>query len=336
MSTLEARREYYAEQAATNGFVAVNFNVSGADIQPIFDGFADVLDLTFDTPGELGQHICRALHSTLIGREEDSASFIEQRRVGKANPYEPSARPSTEDKDTLHYTPFAHVHAHHYFGRNGNMPTALRKLLRNCAELQHEITEAVRPVFEDLGIADRMIAPAEQNVDNVHLLRILRYPALPQIEDEVRERAELHFDRSRFTAAVWEDCPGLVGAPANNGFGNPTLTTEEFDAMCQRALGHPISHHSGELKLFAGAGINRFPPEIAEKLSNWPPLLHGVIDRKTAQEATPRDRFAVVQFMNEHYAVPKVHVPTRHETGATAVREFLADRQTRYGAPVSP
>lgn len=336
MALTEAREhEYYHEKLGELGYVPLQAQITAADTAALFSQFRDLLHVAHEESGPLGAHIIQALHSEVPGRQFDGASFIERRRIGEVNRFEPDPRPGTENKDTLHYTPYGDRHARAYFRDHGGIPKVVEDVLDGCAELHAEVARAVRPVLGALGLEAYIIAASGSNIANVHLVRLLRYP--PQ--SEVRgtgptERAELHLDRSTFTAAIAEDAPGLVGASGNNAIGRPDLTVEEFDAMCAQALGQPIDHHAGEIKFFPGAGYNHLPERLQAVSRHLQPLLHGVMSPEGDGIVPQTDRFAAVLFMNPHSFNRGVTIAAKEETGATLIREALAERQERHGAPV--
>jgi len=332
MSSSEALKEYYINQVERHGYLTTQHTVSGTEIDTLFSDFQIVLHETFDEPGPMGMHIVNAFDTIVPNRENDSSGFIFQRRVGRTNPYEPDSRAGSEDKDTLHFTPQTYAHAEGYFAQNGGMPRIVRSLLSHCRDLHEATKVAVQPVLGSLGLADRLLAPSGYEHDDIHILRLIRYPAQDPTKTSGRaDKAQLHFDRCKVTAALWESSQGLVGGPGNNGLGSPNLTVEEFDAMCERALLSPVVHTSHEAKVFTGAGYNHLPREIQDTSGNLPPFLHGVLNIGPTKE-----RLAVVMFMNEHAGIPNTQVPAAEEKKAKYVREALAERQARYGGMVSP
>jgi len=208
----------------------------------------------------------------------------------------------------------------------------MRTLISQCTELHQAVKTSVRPFLEALGVDQYMLAPKGLEADDIHLVRVVRYlgnsalqvPGKPTLDDQL---AELHFDRSRFTAAVWESSSGLVGTPANNATGNQTITVEELDLYAQKALATPIRHRSGQIKLFTGAGYNLMPEDVRQESGNLPLLLHGVQDDHPGEE-----RDAVIVFINQHLGVKGWQVVDKTETGFEQVREHVANKQMRHGS----
>jgi hypothetical protein len=338
MVTAGAERDYYIDKLNENGYVSVEFPVSGKDIDPLFGAFRDVLGEVYDEDGRVvkgGQDIIDAFKVEVPGRPGDGRGFIEQRRVGLVSTNEIGRDPGTDNKDQLHFLPWSEEQIYRRFLHRGGAPQSVRTLVRQCVELQQAVQTAVRPVTRALGVEDIMFAPKGMEDRNVHILRVIRYLGSAANEGVFiapDPLAELHFDRSKFTAAVWESASGLVGTPGNNAFGNPNLSVEEFDAMAERALAHPISHISRQAKFFAGAGYNRLPHPLLPASGNVPLLLHGVTDDNPGAE-----RDAVVMFMNQHAAggMNDWVVAPKSETGFGNVRDAILERQERYGGLVA-
>lgn len=321
MPSQEALRDYYIDKISHNGYVSVPFPITGSDLEPLFSNFRQLSDDVFASNSQRGQDVINAFLSEIPGRPYDSRSFINQRRTGQLNPYEVGRNPGTEDKDIAHITPLATVTAAEYMRTRGGMPAAMRKVLELTTEVHQVLRRSLVPVFGALGLNTTMISPLPE--DNVHVLRILRYIGNDNPNEGL---AELHFDRSKFTAALWESDPGLVGSTADNQVSNPGLTVEQFDAMAQQALSSPIKHRSGSLKLFTGAGYQHLPEVARQSSGNLPMLLHGVVNSQPGQE-----RDAVVVFMNEPANVRGIPPTQAEETGYSDVRHALYQRQLRHG-----
>jgi hypothetical protein len=71
MGSLENSKEYYVDQLHTKGYLNVEIQVSGADIDPLFSSFAEVLHDMYDEPGEFGQHMTNAMHA-IAGQRIDA------------------------------------------------------------------------------------------------------------------------------------------------------------------------------------------------------------------------------------------------------------------------
>lgn len=325
MPAPEAARDYI-QSINTRGYLPVQISLSGTDINPIFASFREVLSDIYDKPSEYGHDLVEALHVSVPGRERDSTGFIKQRRLGEINPYEPDSRPATDNKDIFHFTPRTVDYATEYMRTRGGLSKTMRVLLGQCVVLHEEVKDSIRPTLATLGLSDYILSPRGYEEYDIHHLRLLRYlgsaatdVAPPDRQDSL---AQLHLDRSKLTGAVWRGAPGLVGASANNAFGNPKLTVVEFDQMTQQALNTPIEHRSGEIKLFAGAGYNRLPGEVRKASGNLQPLLHGAVDENPGEECD-----AVVLFMNETALHTDCSVPSKSETSYERIRQALLDRE---------
>jgi hypothetical protein len=311
---------------------------SGADIDPLFSSFAEVLHDMYDEPGEFGQHMTNAMHAIAGQRIDDSAGYITHREKGVLNPFEVISTPSSEDKDVMHFTPQNYLQAHEYFRTRGGLQLAARGLLEHCNDLYEETKKAVAPALGALGLSPYILAPGSAVDQNVHLMRLLHYP--PRSLDELLScpedaRAKLHFDRSKLTAAVWESAPGLMGIPANNAYGQKNLLVDELESMAAQAVINPIDHHSGQVKLFAGAAYNRMPEDLQIVSGKIQPLLHGVLNGQPDE-----NRYAVVVFMNEHLGISSTStiagggVPTKAETDYDELYKTVLHRQMRMGGLV--
>lgn len=305
------------------GYLSVPFGLSGGDMDELFTEFGDFMAELDDVPPTTRQQWYEALLNSVPGRNDDSTGFVTKRRRGEANPFELRATRSTEDKDVLHWTPRSLPQASARFGSQNGLPSPMRRLLERCGEIHTAAVQAVRPVLEELGLAELVLAPDGQEEDMAHIVRVIHYLGRQAATPELARLgldplAQLHFDRSKLTLAVWESSPGLVGAPAQNQRGEPGLTLEEFDAYAEQAWSAPIAHRSGEAKLFAGASYNYLPEENRQASGDLPLLLHGVAD---AQPGQPRD--AVVVFMNERASVPSLGVAPQAETDYDTLRQLL-------------
>lgn len=337
MTSPEGLRDYYVEQIRNKGYVSAPNKFAGHEIDPLFDTYRATLAEVFPdgnrTP--FTDQVQAALDVSLPGRQHDSHGFLEQRRIGKPNPYEPDSRLATEDKDTFHFTPQTIHHVESHFGGKRKVPRPLKELLAQSNEIYHAALESVRPIYVALGLDDIMIAPKGSGHENVHLLRVLRYLGKDQptgvfIGDG--ELASLHFDRGKFTAAIWESRSGLVGTTGDNPTSNPNLTIEELDAQAERTLLSPIRHHSGYLKFFVGSGYYHLPAEKIESSGRLPMLFHGVTNDSPGEE-----RDAVVLFMNEHTGAKGVgYAKDKHERAFKQMRAHLEAKLKDQGRPVPP
>ncbi len=328
MSSATAQREHYLEQLHSQGYVPTGHTIATADSRAIFFAFGALTAEVFDKPSPLGQAIVEAVSVEHPLRPIDSKGFIEQRRVGDVSKYEIGRDPGTDHKDQFHFTPLTYPHAFEYFKGRGGMPRVLKELLDLCVELRQTVTRTVSPILEVLGLRDTLFAPPGREIDDIHVMRFLHYhsstPDNSVTSTHVQPLADLHFDRSKFTAAVLESRPGLVGAPSNNHVGRPDLTVEEFDFKAERAFASRVTDKG--IKLFPGAGYNRLNPDLIDASGRLSPFLHGVVD---TDPGVPR--LAVVYFMNEFVGAASAGAPQADETGYTRVRGEIASRQERFG-----
>lgn len=332
MASQASLREYYANQFHEQGFVSVPFSIHGADIDPLFTTFREVLDEAY-TPGQHGIDLIEAFKVETPGRPLDSRGFIEQRRIGQVSLNEIGRAPGTDNKDLMHYTPQTRLKVFDYMASRGGTSKAVKSLIDQCTDIHEATITAVRPAFAALGLEDVLIAPEGSPYENVHLVRILRYLGSASLAPPFIAKgdlAELHLDRSKMTAALWESRPGLVGATSNNLVGNRLITVEEFQQDAARALANRIDHHSGWAKLFAGAGYNHLPEEIQEQSGNLDPLLHGVLDLISGEE-----RDAIVCFINQHTGFNDLVTASSRETGYTDIMDDIVNRDLRHGGLIA-
>lgn len=302
-----------------NGYVSLPLDVSGSDIDPLFEQFREFSSIAWPEQGDSesnyayaarqasGQELIDAMHYEIPERPKDAEYYMIHRRIGEETPF--NRMPATENKDVLHIGPRTLDLAQERLGRR--MPGVMKALLKGCDEIHHAVKASVRPVYRELGIEDIMLA--EDPKDDIHMLRILRY-----LGTNATHKADLHFDRSVATMAVWESSPGLVGTPGNNALGRPIMTKAELEAMTTRANGSLIKHTSGEGKFFLGAGYNRLSPSLHERNGNIPLLAHGVINQDSSEE-----RDALVIFMNPHLGITDYVVPSKAETSMDHMKVAL-------------
>ncbi len=301
----DALREYLHEQIPAKGFMSVDYGVTGADLDPLFAQFRDFLDLCYE-PG--GKQFADAIAFTPTDPTAGGDYYVDRRRIGKINPHSINHdEPSTEDKDVAHIGPRSLERAKNQLG---NLPRVMHDFLSSCVELQQATIKALRPVYDALDLEEIMLAP--DSLDNQIVTRLLRYLGAATVY-----KADLHIDRSAFTAANWESSSGLVGAPSNNGIKTP-IEVADFDASLEKTINSPIAHRSGELKLFLGAGYNRLPDNIFERNGQLPQLMHGVLNDNPEAE-----RDAVVTFMHPPAGLSGYRIPKSHETGSAKIRARL-------------
>lgn len=309
MSRQNVLRESYIEELRTNGFIDLATNTEG--MGPMFEEFRDFLELC-DEPD--GQRFADALTYTPNDVHNGGDYFVNRRRVGDINPHAINKAPSTEDKDLAHIGPASLLRAESVLGKSG-VPKVMRKFLMSCVELHHSNRADVGPVFDALNIKDVMLAPNPE--DDMFVYRFLRY-----LSSDVSHKAGLHVDRSAFTTARKETTPGLIGTPANNAQRSP-LSIPELDAVEARANATPINHTPGHVKLFVGAGYNRFSDDVYDRNGELPLLMHGVLNLVPDEE-----RFAQVGFMHPHLRAARAmdcRIPTPDETGIEGIRAYLEE-----------
>ena len=334
MTHPDSLKEYYVDQIANRGYVTAAFEIGPLDTFRLFTNLDEVFGEVFDNPSPSGVHIIKSLAVGLHGRDDNSQGFIDRRRVGEVSAYEIERGPGTEDKDLLHFTPYTLENATAYFGGLQRMPSLLKSLLEYCQTYYEAVQTGMSPVLEALGLKPYLIAP--HGYRNVHINRFISYPAIAETEtapqlimpgQQLGNRAELHFDRGRMTAATAEDTEGLVGTQGNNLTGRPNLRVDEIDEMATRAIATSIKHEARRMKIFAAAGYNHIPAPIIEESGNIDLLLHGAIN------LIPNTvRHAAVTFINEHSGIIGWPTPGKHETGFGKFRTFAAERERRYGS----
>lgn len=324
MSVEQLQPENYIRPLNYEGYVAIPYELGSDNMAPLFTDFSDLLATIDDLPPDTRQDWYQALHNYVPGREDDSQGFLVRRRIGEANSFEARATKSSDNKEVLHWTPRTWGTAEERF-RSRGLPSPMRQVLERCQEVHEAAVRALRPVVRELGLEDMLLAPEGHEEDNVHVVRLIHYlghrvtkQTLAPVEFD--PLAELHFDRSKLTLALWESTPGLVGTPAQNLRGDPALTLEALEAHADQALCSPIAHRPREAKLFAGAGYNHLPLDVRQASGEIPLLLHGVLD---AQPGTPRD--AAVVFINQRISAPGISCPTQVETDYRTMCQALTD-----------
>ncbi|HET9173792.1 MAG TPA: hypothetical protein VFN56_00755 [Candidatus Saccharimonadales bacterium] len=311
-TTRNSEVDYYKDMLRTNGFVSVDFGISGADIDPLFAQFNELTDIAFQPDGS-GKALIDAFHYTIPGRPNDADYYLTHRIKGDINPYNQTGISGTDEKYLAHVGPLTLAYAHSQLGRR--MPIVMRRFIELCLVLHEEAKRSAEPVFRALGIADALLA--KDSTEDIHMVRVLRY-----LGTQATYKAGLHFDRSVATVAAWENKPGLVGAAGHNGHLR-TLDIHEADHMAATATTTPIAHRSGQAKVFLGAGYQHLPTEHRDANAFMPLLLHGVINDTPGEE-----RNAVVVFMNPHRFFKGYSVPnSAHETGFDEVRNYILRRR---------
>ncbi|GEM_PF-5375738 len=313
MARLEAEADYYRDMIREQGYVDLDFPISGADIDPLFEQFRELSELAWARDGS-GERLVEAMHYVIPERPEDADYYLTHRREGEINLFSRDTTPGKENKDLAHFGPLSYALARAKLGNH--MPEVMRQFLDSCVELHEATKTSVRPVLEALGIDKIMLA--ENPHHDIHMVRVLRY-----LGTSATHKADLHFDRSAATFAAWESSPGLVGAPGNNAYGQASLNPEELEHLIAQADASPIEHVSGKGKFFLSAGYNRLPQAVHEQNGALPLLAHGVIN-----EAPEEPRDAVVVFLNPHRYYKEYTIPPLHETGLSTIQQHLLSSQT--------
>lgn len=310
MASPEAERAYYTGLIKEHGFASVPFEITGADIDPLFQQFREFLNLCSEPNGQ--QFRDAIAEKPPEGCRTIGGDYFVTRRIrGEINPRALNQAPSTEDKDVGHIGPRSLVLAESRLRQR--VPKIMRQFLNSCVELHEAAKTAVRPAYCALGLENVMFA--DNPLNDQHVVRLLRY-----LGTAGALKAGLHFDRSVGTLAAWESHPGLVGTQANNAQ-RSSLDIVTLDAAAERAFASPIRHRSGHAKLFLGAGYNRLPDSEYDKNGELPLLLHGVLNEQPDEE-----RDAVVVFMHPLAHYPGYIVPGPDETGIDEVRSFILRR----------
>ena len=299
--------ETVLEAVKHDGFGAVEFDMGAQDFDDVRHRFQTVID---DAAGPGGQKIIDALTFQLEDRPDDGDYYLHKRVPGDTHPMHTDRAPGTEHKYTLHYGPLSVAYARRVFGRA--VPRSLGLLFASCGEIHEHTKQAVRPIYEKLGIAGVMLA--ENPADDVHIVRLLKYLHT----DEAKLKAALHFDRSVATVAVSESKEGLIGAKGQNR----NVTAQELDEAASNAYNNPLVHYENEAKFFFGAGYNNLPRKFRNP--NLPLLLHGVNNLEPDQE-----RDAVVVFMNPRRGFTHI-VPGQEQTGFVEVRAHILRHMPPY------
>jgi len=333
MSTFAGEREDYLSQFHADGFVRSTHTLTDADMVPLMTTFHELVDEIYESPTEHGKEILDAFATNVPGRELNAKGFIERRRIGEVSIYEIGRSPATEDKDLMHYTPQTREHVRAMLGCR--MPKLVRTLLDQCEAAYQDMAESLRPVVAAFDIEDVIFAPRGREQDNIHLLRLLGYPGRPGAVEkgQAMTKAELHFDRGKFTSTGWDSRPGLVGTPSQNGFLHQDFTSSDLAAHARNALKNPIEHKAGQAIIFAGAGYNHLPYAVRQNFGaeDLPLFLHGFHD---TQPELPRD--TAVCFFNEQVGYQGIGSPEAYETGYGDVLTWLLARERMmYGEPAN-
>jgi hypothetical protein len=305
--------EFAQDRIAQEGFAALDFSLGRQDHEELFQAFNDVIA---DIEEPRGQQIVDALTYQIRGRETDGDYYLVKRVPGDRHPFHPNRAAGTEHKYTAHIGPQSYERALDYFGR-GNVPASLGRLLHLCGAVHEAAKETVRPVYQELGIQQMMLA--ENPAEDIHIVRLLRYLRTA----EEKPKASLHFDRSVATLAISESEEGLVGGPGDNSFHTP-LTIEEAELMALTALQSPVEHVANEAKFFLGAGYNHLRKLNPQTIKRLPLFLHGVINHEPEVE-----RNAAVVFMNPRLGTAYTP-PNDTETGIEEIRAEILRHRPPY------
>src|SRR5690349_20972898 len=133
---------YYQDMLREQGYINLDFPISGADIDPLFEQFREFIAIGYGED-ELPNEFVKALSYEVPGRPTDASYRFSHQRIGVENPDEPGRGASTDDKDLAHIGPRSLTIAQERLGKR--MPAIMRQFITTCREL-HEVTKTtVRP-----------------------------------------------------------------------------------------------------------------------------------------------------------------------------------------------
>lgn len=296
-----------SRQLEASGFAEIPNPLSKAHFEEAFGLFAGFVALTQE-PG--GNKLVTAL-SFNVGERGDSGYYFDRRRPGEINPIEPDRVPGDDHKDAYHHGPLSTIRAR--FALGGTLPREMADFLEIADDTLWTAVKVQRVGARALGL-EETIHGAEPE-DQIHLLRFLNYIAVKK-----EFLGEPHVDRSVTTVRMFEDKPGLMVAPFNNGHLEPIQTTDVDQAIEDMK---PVDYVDGVAGFFLGAGYNHISDEIRAMNPDYPLLAHGVENRNPGEQ-----RLAAVMFTNPHRHYPGYTVPTSHETGLREIRERLETQET--------
>lgn len=276
-------------------YAHIPFEMGRTACQELFGNFTDFIALC-KQPG--GDQLRKSLNYAVHDLGNGSYHF-EYRRPGEINRNEPERAdvPGTDHKYIFHYGPQTIPRAKEEL--NGALPKEMQVLLDNCDEFYEAATKVLRIGAKALGLEKVMFSPVR--TENVHHLRLLDYVAsnLPKI-------GEIHFDRSAVSAALSESSSGLMGAGGQNGYLEPISI--EYLEQLQHSL-KPIENEEYMAKFFAGAGFNRLPAHIRERIIKFNLLAHDINNDHPGES-----RQALVAFGNPHQRFTNYSAPLKTET----------------------
>jgi hypothetical protein len=295
------------EELADNGYAEINHGLRGSETAGLFDDYEDMIRFMDHEAGpELRADICRAFEYESSQRA--ARYYFEDCPPGKVKAIEADRGPSTDDKVTYHHGPLSFQRVREQLGSRA--PQELYDFLGECDDVMYQAYRNMKFGAEMVGMSGIM-EHGDLERRNI-ILRLLSYR--PTITDRPDGLAELHFDRSLFTIALAEDYPGLVGAPAQNGYREP-VSAEYLEAAAARALSSPITHRPGVGKFFLGAAFNRMPDVQRAPLDGAGMLLHGVVN--AAGLHADERRHAAILFGHPNSDFIEAHdytVPNKNET----------------------
>lgn len=207
----------------------------------------------------------------------------------------------------------------------------VQRLVKGAEEVWDAFTEYTSPLLGALGLRGYFFGSREDERHRVKLINYRDESALaPRLPSNEAPLASLHTDYNRFTVAVDNTEPGLVGAPFDidrirsslveedaSPNARPRTAEEMLDAVAQRALSTQISPPDGTSAFFVGGGYSLMPDELKRISHRLPPLLHGVTDTGHG-----RDRYALIVFMNE-LAGNDWPLPTTKDCELIEIRDAL-------------
>ena len=286
--------EQIKNELRSQGYANLPFAFGKVACQELFDNFADFVKLCQEPDGN---KLSEAVRFNVNG-QSSGAYHLEYREPGKSNSNEPDRQPGKDHKWIFHYGSQTIERATRALG--GALPKEMQACLDNCDEFYDESRRVMRVGAAALGLEHVMFT--ESRSEDVHVLRLIEY-----LGTLLGTLGEEHFDRALLTLADEENQSGLIGAPGNNGHRKPV--SKRYIRWLKANM-RPIGHQEHQAKLFAGAGLNRLPDHIFERVSDIPLLGHGITNNHPGQK-----RRAVVFFGNPHQRFTNYTVPTSYETG---------------------
>lgn len=280
------------------GYANLQIQLDRGDVDALFTSFQRFAELTKMSGG---YRLAEAVTFS-IGNRDNGDYFIKARKPGDAADTRivgSQRAPSKDDKNVMHFCPQTIHKAVAHLGHP--LPVEMSEFLENCREVYEIGRMAALGASKGLDLKEVLFPTGLENKE-VHHLRLIDYYATTS-----KELGEAHFDRSVATLALSESHPGLVGAPADNGYLRPP-TPAEIEAVNDM---QPIDHVEGVGKFFLSAGARRLPQFIRRSIGmdDVPILAHGI-----KNERPGTNRHAAVMFFNPATTFAPYTVPSVEET----------------------